>query len=295
MQHGGWSIREAQLRTQGYEPKLRPREPRTIDGLGVLDVISVAADGAPAARERGRHPTEGRGPEPDARRSRRSTRAKRPKLSVLVSSDDPFTRRAFSSGATAPDIVVIAKANLTDAVETLVEELEPDIVVLDVQVAASRALGTIQQLHEQAPATRILACDAPTGIEFGLLCLIAGAWGYVSKEIDLAALPRLVRSLAHGEAVIPRPLATELAQRFVSSTHRAPAPAGRKLSRPESQVLELLRGGLTLAEAADELDIGVATAQRHLGSARRKLSTDRSLLAGEFLRITETTDQEVHS
>jgi DNA-binding NarL/FixJ family response regulator len=216
---------------------------------------------------------------------------------VLVCSDDPLTRRAFSSAASARDIAVVAKANLTDAVGTLAAGLEPDIVVFDAQVAAGHALKTIQRLHEQDPAARILACDAPTGTEFGLLCLIAGASGYISKEVDLAALPRLVRSLSGGEAVIPRALATELAERFVSASRRAPTQPGRKLSDPESRVLELLRRDPTLRDVAAELGIGLATAQRHLGSARRKLSARRIALGavGRGLpRKHNTTDgQEV--
>jgi DNA-binding NarL/FixJ family response regulator len=191
-------------------------------------------------------------------------------------------------------MAVVAKVTLADAAERIAAKHKPDVMVVDVQVPASRALMTIQRLHEQAPAARIMACDAPTGTEFGLLCLIAGASGYVSKEIDLAALPRLVRSLFAGEAVIPRELATELAERFVSASCRAPAPAGRKLSVPESQVLELLRSGPTLPEVAAELGIGLATAQRHLGSARRKLSAHRltNTAARDGLgRIHQTSDR----
>jgi DNA-binding NarL/FixJ family response regulator len=225
----------------------------------------------------------------------RAPRATKPKLSALVCSDDPFTRRAFSSGASAPDIAVVAKTTLANAVETLASGLEPDVVVLDVQVAAGRALRTIQRVHERAPSARILACDAPAGSEFGLLCLVAGASGYVSKELDLAALPRLVRNLSGGEAVIPRALATALAERFVSASCRGPSRPGRKLSVPESQVLELLRGGPTLPEVAAELGIGVATARRHLGSARRKLSAHRGVrgaLASGHREIHETTDHQ---
>jgi DNA-binding NarL/FixJ family response regulator len=194
------------------------------------------------------------------------------KLRVLVCSADPFTRRAFGSGASAPDIDVVARANLTEAVENLAAELEPDVVVLDVQVPAATALRAIQQLHLEAPDARILACDAPAGTEFGLLCLLAGAAGYMSKEADLAALPRIVRALAAGEVVTPRALATELAHRFVSAARRAPKSSGHVLSRPESQVLELLRTGRPLPDIASDLGIRPSTAQRHLGSARRKLA-----------------------
>jgi len=237
----------------------------------------AAADLAPALAR----PARGRGASVSSigrRATRGSGTAKRDssrngtKLRVLVCSADPFTRRAFGSGASAPDIEVVARANLTEAVENLAAELKPDVVVLDVQVPAATALCTIQQLHLEAPEARILACDAPAGSEFGLLCLLAGAAGYMSKEADLAALPRILRALAAGEVVTPRALATELAHRFVSAGRRAPKSSGHVLSRPESQVLELLRSGRALPEIAADLGIRPSTARRHLGSARRKLA-----------------------
>jgi DNA-binding NarL/FixJ family response regulator len=239
-------------------------------------------------RDQGQHPSRDGAHKAKQGPPRNHSRAAKSKVDVVVVSDDPFTRRAFSSGARAPDIAVIAKATLAEAVEVIGGEVEPDIVLLDVQVAAGRALLTIQQLHEQAPAARILACDTPTGTEFGLLCLIAGALGYVSKEIDLVALPRLVRSLAAGEAVISRALATELAERFVSVSSRAGTMPSRRLSGPESQVLELLRGRLTLPEVAAELNLSLATVQRHLGSARRKLSAQRTAPGGETAAAAQT-------
>jgi DNA-binding NarL/FixJ family response regulator len=236
----------------------------------------AAADLAPALSR----PLKGGGASVSsiAQRSKRSSGSRKDagasgtKLRVLVCSADPFTRRAFGSGASASDIEVVARANLTEAVENLAAELEPDVVVLDVQVPAATALRAIQQLHLEAPDARILACDAPAGTEFGLLCLLAGASGYMSKEADLAALPRILRALAAGEVVTPRALATELAHRFVSAARRAPKSSGHVLSRPESQVLELLRTGRPLPEIASDLGIRPSTAQRHLGSARRKLA-----------------------
>jgi DNA-binding NarL/FixJ family response regulator len=192
-------------------------------------------------------------------------------LGVVVGSDDPFTRQAFRSGASGPGIQVLADGTVTTVSEQLAAELEPDIVLLDVQIAAAQALRAIQQIRARLPGTRILACSAPAGTEFGLLCLGAGAWGYVSKEIDLAVLPRILRALGNGEAIVPRALATELVRRFARSIPSDPPNAGA-LSAPECRLLELLRTGLTLPEAASELGVTSATAGRHLGSARRKLS-----------------------
>lgn len=192
-------------------------------------------------------------------------------IRVIVGSDDPFTRQAICGGANGPGITLLGAGSLAAVVEEMAQELNPDIVLLDVQTTAAEALGAIRQLRARVPSARILACSAPAGNEFGLLCLSAGAWGYVSKEIDLGVLPRLLRALADGEAVIPRALGTELVKRLVRSTpagdHR-PTP----LTPPERRLLELLRTGQTLREAAAEVGIRVATARRHFGSARRKLA-----------------------
>jgi two-component system NarL family response regulator len=197
-------------------------------------------------------------------------------LTVLVGSDDPFTRHAFRTGASGPGITVLGAGSLASIADEMAAELEPDVVLLDVQTTAADALAAIQHIRALVPKARILACSSPAGNEFGLLCLSAGAWGYVSKEIDLSVLPRLLRALAQGEAVIPRALGTELVKRLARATpsgHDQPAA----LTPPERRLLELLRTGQTLREAAIELGISVATARRHFGSARRKLATHQRI------------------
>ncbi|MGN6166889.1 MAG: response regulator [Solirubrobacteraceae bacterium] len=211
-----------------------------------------------------------RGPDPRTQQSEIAQPASR-KVSVLVGSNDPFTRQALRSGASGPGIEVLAEGSVTAVAEQLAAQLGPDIVLLDVQTTAAHALGAIQQIRARVPGARILACSSPAGTEFGLLCLSAGAWGYLSKEIELAMLPRMLHALARGEAIIPRALATQLVTRFARAN-----PADRlepgELSPPECRLLELLRTGFTLPEAATELGVTLATARRHFGSARRKLS-----------------------
>jgi DNA-binding NarL/FixJ family response regulator len=193
-------------------------------------------------------------------------------VNVLVGSDDPFTRQAFRRGASSPGINVLGAGTVASVADELVAQTEPDVVLLDVQTTAAAALAAIQHIRDRVPRARILACSAPAGNEFGLLCLSAGAWGYVSKEIDLDLLPRLLRALAQGEAVIPRALGTELVRRLVHSTPAGQHPPAA-LTPPECRLLELLRTGQTLRQAARELGISVATARRHFGSARRKLAS----------------------
>lgn len=229
----------------------------TLDGCA--DGFEVGPHAVPTDRGSTRVPREA------------GSRAASRKLGVLVGSDDPFTRQAFRAGASGRRIEVLAEGTVKVVADELAPQLEPDIVLMDVQMAAAQGLCAIRQIRARVPNTRILACSAPAGTEFGMLCLSAGAWGYVSKEIDLALLPRILRALAAGEAVIPRELATELVKRFVRPIQPDRLTAG-ELTAPECRLLELLRTGLNLPEAAAELGVTLATSRRHLGSARRKLS-----------------------
>jgi DNA-binding NarL/FixJ family response regulator len=174
-------------------------------------------------------------------------------------------------GASGPGIKVLAEGTLATVAEQLSLALQPGVVVLDAQNASVEALRAIQQIRAYAPRSGILTCSAPLGTEFGLLCITAGASGYISKDIDLAVLPRVLRAVARGEAVIPRAMASDLLNRYVrpNAGDRA-GPA--ELSSPESRLIGLLGTGLSLPQAAVELGVTPGTARRHLGSARRRLS-----------------------
>jgi len=67
------------------------------------------------------------------------------RLTVLVGSDDPFTRQAFCTGARRPGIEIVADGTLGAVTGQLASELEPYVVLLDVQTTAARALRAIQR------------------------------------------------------------------------------------------------------------------------------------------------------
>jgi DNA-binding NarL/FixJ family response regulator len=193
-------------------------------------------------------------------------------LSVLVASDDPFSRKAFSTAARAPGISVLDASSVTDVAGHLAARLDADVIVLDAQITAVEALQAIRRLSEQVPRSRILAFSAPATTSFGLLCMNAGASGYLSKETDLAVLPRVLRSANRGEAIISREFATDLVRALRERSHRGPPSREVAITATERRVLELFRTGRTLPEAAAELRISVSTAGRHYAAARRKLA-----------------------
>lgn len=195
-------------------------------------------------------------------------------LRVLLASDDPFSREAFRLASRAPDIEVVAVASVREVADHLPAELAADVVVLDAQVAAVDALSALQRVRSRMPSSRVLVFSTPESTEFGLLCLSMGASGYLSKDIDLKALPRVLHRLGRGEAIVSRAFTAPLIERMRAMDHRGGPREKRPITPPEQQILELLRTGRSVSEAATELGVTKATIKRHLASARRKLTAD---------------------
>jgi two-component system nitrate/nitrite response regulator NarL len=194
---------------------------------------------------------------------------------VLVGSDDPVGRKAITAASRAEGISILDADSVSAVATELAGELEPDIVLIDVQLAPVDALLSVRRVRAAAPDARILVFSSPAATEFGVLCIKAGADGYLSKNINLGVLPNVLGSLGTGEAAISRAFATELVERVRRNGGRGRPTPERALAARERQVVELAHAGLALPEIASELGISLATARRHLLSVHRLLSVER--------------------
>jgi len=192
-------------------------------------------------------------------------------LGVVIGSDDPVTRRVFSAALErARGIDVLAATTIAKVVELVSVELRPDVVVMDVQLVPVEGLMAVAQIRAASAGSRILTFNSPAGTEFGMLCLEAGASGYLSKEVDFESLPRVLLGLVRGEAAISRTLAGELVEHM-----RPRARPGRRaepMTASERRVVEHVQAAPSLERVAEELGVSLTTVRRHLVSARRKVA-----------------------
>jgi len=104
----------------------------------------------------------------------------------------------------------------------------------------------------------------------------AGASGYLQKSLPPDTLARALHGVLSGEAAFPRamfgPVLEEFRMRSQRRRLKLPARPAIELSRRESEVLDLLRRGLSTAEIADRLDISPVTVRRHIGLLLKKLN-----------------------
>lgn len=178
-------------------------------------------------------------------------------------------RRAFEREGVA---VVAEVVEATGAVRAA-QAWRPDICLLDARLPG--AIAAVRQISASAPTTRVIALLETSDEALLVESLRAGAAGCLYRETGPEALGRAVRATLDGEAPLPRGAARRVIEelRVRASERRVRTVAGAwiRLSRRESQVLELLRQQLTTGEIAEQLGISAVTVRRHVSGTMRRL------------------------
>lgn len=196
--------------------------------------------------------------------------AARPLRVVVV--DDHTVMRAGVVALLAPEpgIEVVGEADDGRAGVALVEELRPDLALLDLRMPVLDGVAATQRIVAGPSATRVLILttyDTDTEIE---RAVEAGAIGYLLKDTSREQLVDAIRAAARGETV----LAPRVAQKLVAKMRR---PAQAALTAREVDVLRAVADGLSNADIGKRLVIGEATVKTHLLRVFAKLDvSDRT-------------------
>jgi DNA-binding NarL/FixJ family response regulator len=174
---------------------------------------------------------------------------------------------------------------VTDALE-----LDPDIAML----AASLPGGGIEaarQIAAQRPRVRlVIVSDDPSGEEL-LEAVMAGASGYLGRDVSAHRLPTALRAVLAGEVALPRRHTQHLLETLRGREVRratVTAHASSPITDREWEVLQLLANGASTAEIAHRLRISAVTVRRHSSSIMAKLGLpDRTSVAELLNRLRD--------
>jgi DNA-binding NarL/FixJ family response regulator len=193
------------------------------------------------------------------------------RLTVLLADPDPLVRRVVCDELRRGGFVVVANTgDGRDALE-LARFYRPDLVVMEAHLPSLDGEPAIRAIGRDAPQTRVVVLCADAGEELGLQLLRAGAVGYLTKDHDLAALPRVLTKVAEGEAAVPRTLAMRVLESLRRLPDRGWRPLHSQLTTREWEVVELLAGGAGTHDIAEELVLSPATVYGHVKNILRKL------------------------
>ncbi len=187
-------------------------------------------------------------------------------IRVVIADDHPVMRDGIRNLLDkAIDIQVVGEAG--DGVEALrlVEELAPDVLLLDMELPGLKGVEVAQRLQASAAAVRILALSAYNDQEYIRGLLASGAAGYLLKEEIPATIVEAIRGVARGErGWVSRQVVAQMA----SWTQKEESTA---LTGREMDVLRLVVEGKTNQEIALALGISDKTVEKHLEGVFAKL------------------------
>ena len=197
------------------------------------------------------------------------------RLRAIIADDDPFARRVIKDVLERARVVVLAEArDGREAVELTLRHL-PDVVVMDAVMPGLDGIMATRQIRRQLPEQLVIVLTGAGAddAEFGLLALRAGASGFLSKEVEIEALPRALEGLRQGQAAISRTMTLALVERLRASPNGSSGmrPVKSPLTAREWEVIDLLKQTKSTDQIADELVLSPETVRSHVKNILRKL------------------------
>ncbi|MFD7440199.1 response regulator [Streptomyces sp. NPDC059909] len=172
-----------------------------------------------------------------------------------------------------PDLDVAGEAATGAEAVSVVRELRPDVVLMDVRMPEIDGIGATRQiLGSMDEPPRIVVVTTFENDAYVYDALRAGAAGFLLKRAAAEDLVAAVRLVAHSDSLLYPAALRGLAAAY--STRKAtPPPWAARLTEREADVLRLMATGLTNAEIAERLRVGPATVKTHVAAVLAKTGT----------------------
>ena len=165
-------------------------------------------------------------------------------------------------------IEVVGETDRGDAVLSLIQQTNPDVVVLDIEMPGTDFLELIPSITRSGAGPRVLVLSGHPEETYALHALRAGAAGYLEKGNASDRLVEAVRRVHAGERYITATLAQHLAHR---AAEPAQGPSHARLSARELEVLRLMGSGVSLKEIAARLKVNAKTISTYRARILSKL------------------------
>jgi DNA-binding NarL/FixJ family response regulator len=190
---------------------------------------------------------------------------------VLIVDDHALFRAGVREGLSA-GIEVVGESGGVDEAVREIEELTPDVVLIDVHMPAGGGVEVIRRVAESRPGVQFLALSVSDAAQDVIAVIRAGARGYVTKTISSVALTDAVCRVHEGDAVFSPRLAGFVLDAFADEFPPAQVDPELDLLTPrEREVLQHIARGYMYKEIAAELEISVKTVEAHVSAVLRKL------------------------
>jgi two-component system, NarL family, response regulator DevR len=179
-------------------------------------------------------------------------------------------------------ITVIGEAGTKAAAVQAVGRLRPEIVLMDVRLPDGSGVEACREILASHPMTRIIFLTSYADDESVLAYVLAGAQGYVLKNIDSTLLIRSIRAVSNGQSVLSPALTQRMLNWIKVWSEQNDPIREQSLSPQEERVLALVAEGLTNKEIAFSMRLSDKTVKNYLANMFQKLRISRRAQAASF-------------
>jgi two-component system, NarL family, response regulator DevR len=206
-------------------------------------------------------------------------------ISVFLLDDHELVRTGlktvFESEA---DIEVVGEAATAAEALVRIPQARPDVAILDVRLPDGQGVEVCREIRstvDPAPACLMLTSYSDDDALFG--AIMAGAAGYMLKQVSGRSLVDAVRTVAVGGSLLDATLTASVMNKLRGENVSAPDPRYEQLSPQERRVLDLVAEGLTNRQIAARLFLAEKTVKNYVSSVLHKLGVERRTSAAVYM------------
>ncbi len=196
---------------------------------------------------------------------------------VMIVDDHAVVRRGLADLLQERrEFAVVGEAGTVREAIEVARRVSPDVVVLDLRLPDGSGVEACREIRTARPDTKVLILTSHADRNALFSAVMAGASGYLLKDLDPTRIQDAVRTVGQGGSLLDPQMATEVLERLRNGKVAHPADdAFASLSPQEDRILGLIADGLTNGQIANELSLAEKTIKNYVSQIYSKLSVER--------------------
>ncbi len=204
-----------------------------------------------------------------------------PPTRIFVLDDHELVRRGLVGlMASTSDLVVVGEAATAEAALRRIPAVRPDIALLDERLPDGSGISVCRDIRSQLPDVRCLILTSFDDDEALYAAVMAGASGYLLKEMVGSTLLEDIRQVARGRSLLDPAVTQKLMERLRAPASKDPLLEG--LTPRELEVIELIADGCTNRQIGEQMFLAEKTVKNYVTSVLMKLGMERRTQAAVF-------------
>ncbi|MGH2757526.1 MAG: response regulator transcription factor [Actinomycetota bacterium] len=205
-------------------------------------------------------------------------------LKVMLVDDHEIVRQGLRSLLEAEDdIEVVAEADSGLSAVSLASALQPDVVVMDVRMPGGSGVEACRAIRDERPDAQVIMLTSFSDDEALFNSIMAGAAGFVLKQIRGRDLIDAIRTVGRGKSLLDPDVTNRVLERLRKAKFEDKDPKLARLSAQEERILDLVGEGLTNREIAERIHLSDKTVKNYVSTILQKLDVARRAEAASYV------------